>query len=1008
MARGRKSTGGANGIEVADYRHDDTRKNIPPAKIAAEGRVPDVPKIIYSYSPRLDPILRFDGTGGADALPELLATARQRALTDDEAKTLAEALRAQEPWLEWAGKREAKVINVDPVALHIHERVSAQAILKVAARQDVTRDLFADPQQEYRQAVQFYQHDIDWTNRLVLGDSLQVMASLAQREDLAGKVQMIYIDPPYGIKFASNFQSQVDKTAVKDKESDLTREPEMIKAYRDTWNLGIHSYLSYLRDRLTLCREMLKDSGSLFFQIGDENSQRGRLLLDEVFGPENCVSQIVFRKTTGKGGSRLDNTYDLILWYAKDVEKVQVNPLYRKRNFVEDQNFRTVQEASGHCRPITKQELDSPEDLSSNLRIFRQNPITSQSGSESTTFSVEYCGKEFDVKKGGWKTNRVGMERLKRAERLVFSGNTLGFLRYFDDFGFQSISDIWDDTRQSGFGDDKVYVVQTAVRAIERCLLMTTKPGDLVLDPTCGSGTTAYVAENWGRRWITIDTSRVAIAVARQRLMTARFEFFELKNEVLGVDGDFQYATAPHIMLRSIARNHYLDPIFAKHEPILDACLKACNAALASVTDELRQKLQTKLVVKQRTEGKRAITDADKRRWTLPAKGEAFEHWTMPFDTDPDWPAALSEAVTAYRVAWRAKMDEVNTCIADNADQEELVDQPIVKRGVVRVSGPFTVEAVQPPEISLGDVIETPIGGAPEEIEDTFVGGSAGTATADGDSEAKNAEAYLDQMMRLLKVDGVRFPDNKQMRFSRLDPMGGRSNAIHAEGRWVPDGEADDDQEGRAAVAVAFGPQYGPVTAKQVEQLIRAASRRGYDDLVIAGFNFDGAAQAVIDEADHPDLRVHMAHIRPDVNPGMAGLLKEQPGAQLFTVFGQPRTTLDGPNRDGDYVVRMDGVDIYNPVDNTVTPSRADKVAAWFLDTDYDGRTFCITQAFFPDKSAWAKLAKALGGVVDPDAFEKLSGTESMPFPAGKNGCVAVKVIDPRGNEVMRVHRMED
>lgn len=1008
MARGRKAAGKATGIKVADYRHDDTRKNIPPAKIAAEGRVPEVPKITYSYSPRLDPTLRFDSTGHADRLPELLETARQRALSDDEARALAEALRAQEPWLEWSGKREAKSVEVDPVALHIHERISAQAILKVAARQDVTRDLFADPQQEYRQAVQFYQHDIDWTNRLILGDSLQVMASLAQREDLAGKVQMIYIDPPYGIKFASNFQAQVDKTAVKDKEADLTREPEMIRAYRDTWSLGIHSYLSYLRDRLFLCREMLADSGSLFFQIGDENSQRARLLLDEVFGSQNFVSQIIFRKTTGKGGARLDNTYDLILWYAKDIERVRVNSLYRARSFVDDQNFRSVQETSGHRRPISRQELDVPEKMDLGLRVFRQNPITSQSGSESTTFSVDYCGKKFDVKKGGWKTNKVGMGRLKGAERLIFSGNTLGYLRYFDDFGFQSINDIWDDTRQSGFGDEKVYVVQTAVRAIERCLLMTTMPGDIVLDPTCGSGTTAYVAENWGRRWITTDTSRVAVAVARQRLMTARFEFFELKDEARGVDSDFNYSTAPHITLRSIARNHYLDPIFAKHEPILGERLKACNAALASVTDDIRHRLQAKLVAKQRAEGKRAITDADTRRWSLPPKGAAFEHWTVPFDADPDWPVTLSEAVTAYRAAWRAKMDEVNECITSNAEQEELVDQPVVKRGVVRVSGPFTVEAVQPPEVSLGDVIETPIGGEPEEIEDTFIGGSAGTATADGDSQAKNAEAYLDQMMRLLKIDGVRFPDNKQMTFTRLDSMGGQSNAIHAEGRWVPVGEEDDDSEGRAIVAVAFGPQYGPVTAQQVEQLIRAAARRGYDDLVIAGFNFDGAAQAVIDEAEHPDVRVHMAHIRPDVNPGMAGLLKEQPGAQLFTVFGQPRTELAGPDRNGDYIVRMDGVDIYNPVDNTVTPSRADKVAAWFLDTDYDGRTFCITQAFFPDKSAWAKLAKALGGVVDADAFDKLSGTESMPFPAGKHGCVAVKVIDPRGNEVMRVHRLEE
>lgn len=1004
MARGRKATGGGNGVEVADYRHDDTRKNIPPAKIAAEGRVPDVPKITYSYSPRLDPSLRFDGTGGADALPELLATARQRALTDEEARSLAEALRAHEPWLEWAGKRESKAIDVDPVALHIHERVSAQAILKVAARQDVTRDLFADPQQEYRQAVQFYQHDIDWTNRLILGDSLQVMASLAQREDLAGKVQMIYFDPPYGIRFGSNFQVDVSDRDSNDQEKYLTREPEMIRAYRDTWSLGVHSYLSYLRDRLHAARDLLKDSGSIFVQIGDENLPSISLVLDEVFGRSNRIQIITIKKksSTQKGQS----VVDYIVWYAKDRSIVKMPDVFTDPGLPEDSDkYRRVELPNGERRPVGL--LDDAEKQKFAASFVRDDyPVVSQHYSATRTkrINVEgrevYCGADKQ-----WRYDiETGMKRLEKAGRLrAGSGSAFG-VAYWGDSRLAAYPNVWTDVHGES---NPIYVVQTNRKIVERCMLMSTDPGDLVLDPTCGSGTTAYVAEQWGRRWITTDTSRVAVAIARQRLMTADFEYFNLKDDAKGVDGGFQYKTVGHITLRSIAKNEHLDPIFAKHEPILDARLTACNSALSSLSDEVRQKLQTKLVTKQRAEGKRAITDADVRRWTLPAKGAAFEHWTVPFDTDPDWPAVLSDAVVAYRAAWRDKMDEVNECIANNAEQTELVDQPVPRRGVLRVSGPFTVEAVQPPEISLGDVLETPVGGAPDEIEDTFVGGSAGTATADGDSQAKNAEAYLDQMMRLLKVDGVRFPDNKQMRFSRLDPMGGRSNAIHAEGRWVPDGEADDDQEGRATVAVAFGPQYGPVTAKQVEQLIRAASRRGYDDLVIAGFNFDGAAQAVIDEADHPDLRVHMAHIRPDVNPGMAGLLKEQPGAQLFTVFGQPRTTLDGPNRDGDYVVRMDGVDIYNPVDNTVTPSRADKVAAWFLDTDYDGRTFCITQAFFPDKSAWAKLAKALGGVVDPDAFEKLSGTESMPFPAGKHGCVAVKVIDPRGNEVMRVHRLE-
>lgn len=1008
MARGRKAAGKATGIEVADYRHDDTRKNIPPAKIAAEGRVPEVPKITYSYSPRLDPTLRFDSTGHADRLPELLETARQRALSDDEARALAEALRAQEPWLEWSGKREAKGVEVDPVALHIHERISAQAILKVAARQDVTRDLFADPQQEYRQAVQFYQHDIDWTNRLILGDSLQVMASLAQREDLAGKVQMIYVDPPYGIRFGSNFQPEINNRDVKDKEANLTREPEMVRAYRDTWSLGVHSYLSYLRDRFIAARQLLSDSGSIFVQISDENLHHIRALLDEVFGRSNFCSIITFAKTTSQTDNRLASVSDYLIWYARDRGIMKYRQLYKAKEIGAEgvSAYKRVHEPSGEVRPIRSEELSGDEPLPNGARLGRLDNLTSQS--PGSKYPVPFEGRDFNPK-GYWKTEEMAMPRLLKSERVASTGkDNLYYIRYVDDFPAFPLGDNWADTVIAGFASNKKYVVETSTKVVERCLLMTTDPGDLVLDPTCGSGTTAYVAEEWGRRWITTDTSRVSIAIARQKLLSSKFDFYELKDPNAGIDGGFRYKTVPHITLGSIAQNRSLDPIFAKHEVILDERLRACSLALAGITDEVRHRLQAKLVAKQRAEGKRAITDADTRRWSLPAKGGAFEHWTVPFDTDPDWPATLCDAVTAYRAAWRAKMDDVNECIASNAEQEELVDQPVVKRGVVRVSGPFTVEAVQPPEVSLGDVIETPIGGEPGEIEDTFVGGSAGTASADGDSQVKNAEAYLDQMMRLLKIDGVRFPDNKQMAFTRLDSMGGQSNAIHAEGRWVPAGEEDDDSEGRATVAVAFGPQYGPVTAQQVEQLIRAAARRGYDDLVIAGFNFDGAAQAVIDEAEHPDVRVHMAHIRPDVNPGMAGLLKEQPGAQLFTVFGQPRTALDGPDRNGDYIVRMDGVDIYNPVDNTVTPSRADKVAAWFLDTDYDGRTFCITQAFFPDKSAWAKLAKALGGVVDADAFEKLSGTESLPFPPGQHRCVAVKVIDPRGNEVMRVHRLEE
>ena len=297
----RETDAGTQEKEVQDYRHDTaTRKNNPPAGIAAQGKIKETPKQEYAYNPHLPPNLRFDPNGDADRLPELLQVAQQRALTAEEAKTLADALRHYDgPWLEWAGKQETKSFTVDPVALHIHERVSAKAILKVAERQNVQRELFADPQQDYSKAVDFYQHDVDWANRLILGDSLTVMSSLAHREDLAGKVQMIYIDPPYGIKFASNFQPTVFQRDVKDREQDLTREQEQIKAYRDTWTLGVHSYLAYLCDRLIVAKDLLTDSGSLFVQIGDENVHRVRCLLDEVFGNENFVREIIFTKTTG-------------------------------------------------------------------------------------------------------------------------------------------------------------------------------------------------------------------------------------------------------------------------------------------------------------------------------------------------------------------------------------------------------------------------------------------------------------------------------------------------------------------------------------------------------------------------------------------------------------------------------------------------------------------------------------------------------------------------------------
>lgn len=542
---------------------------------------------------------------------------------------------------------------------------------------------------------------------------------------------------------------------------------------------------------------------------------------------------------------------------------------------------------------------------------------------------------------------------------------------------------------------------------------MTTDPGDLVLDPTCGSGTTAFVAEQWGRRWITCDTSRVALSLARQRLMTAKFDYYALRelndeDRARNHDGTWLKApdtgeartldcrAVPHVTLRSIAQNQDLDPIFAKHGPVLDAALTACNAALKAVTPELAVKLRAKLAAKEKAEGKRAITDADRRRWLLPPEmrdrgadaqkratvdldAAIWYAWEVPFDTDADWPKALQEAVTAYRAAWRAKMDEVNACIAANGAQEELVDQPKVVKGITRVSGPFTVESVLPELESLDE--DSPIDGVDGELPGF---------------DPQNAEAFQEQVLSWLRVQGVDFLDNKHQAFLRLDPLPG-SPFLQAQGEW-------GDPATPRKVAVSLGPRIGNVTEYQVGQALRQASRRGFDELVFAGFGFDAVAQGAIQEHAEGggEVRTHLLLIRPDA--AMGDLLKTGPGAQLFTAMGLPRTKLERL-KGGEFRVHMEGVDIYNPVDHSLVPTGADKVAAWFLDQDYDGRAFCITQAFFPDKEAWTKLAKAMKAA-DAEAFRAFAGTVSLPFGAGKHGRCAIKVIDPRGNEVMTTHRL--
>ena len=965
--------------EVKDYRHDSSkRKNNPPAGIAGQGRTPETPKQEYAYNPHLPPVLRSDPHGDVDKLHELLQKAQHEPLTPEEAEKIANALKHHEPWLEWTGKQETKSFTVDPVALHVHERVSAKAILKVTERENVQRQLFGDPQQDYNEAVEFYKHDVDWTNRLILGDSLMVMSSLAKREDLAGKVQMIYIDPPYGIKFSSNFQPTVFQRDVKDRDQDLTREAEQIKAYRDTWTLGIHSYLAYLRDRLIVAKDLLTDSGSIFVQIGDENVHRVRNIMDEVFGNENYVGEIVFKTRSTSTRKNLSVLNDYILWYSKEISLLKSRRLYEEKEIDSGQfNFADIDGEIVNAN-------DSDKFRSKDARYFLSAAMFSTTGSETSRIPFVFRSREYLPSASpsrGWRCSQDGLIRLAAADRMVVQGNSIRYKYFYDDYPYTLITNMWKNQMSE---QNKSYVVQTSTKPIERCLLMTTDPGDLVLDPTCGSGTTAYVAEKWGRRWITIDTSRVSIALTRQRLLTSSFEYYRLKDDSEGVAGGLINKTVPHITLRSIAQNTALDPIFKKHEPILTEKLVSLNNALVDITDDIRSTLQAKLAEKERREGKRFITEADRRRWLLPKN--AWQEWEVPFDTDPDWTEALQEALTDYRDVWRAKMDEVNECIAAASDGEELVDQPEVDRKRIRVSGPFTVEAVQPPEEFLD--VESPIDGELEEMEDTFNSDSE-------EHEAVNAEAYLDKMIRLLREDGIRYPDNKKQKFATLDPI--EVDVLHAEGTWE-NGEED------RRVVVSFGPQHGPVTAMQVENCLHIASRLGYDDLVFAGFSFDGAAQTIIQKNPNPRVQIHMADITEDIV--MSDLLKNTPTSDLFTVFGLPRTKLD-KNDDGEYVITMEGVDVYNPVDHTVSSAGADKVAAWFIDSDYDNRTFCITQAFFPDKSAWNRIARDLKGVIDPESFEMFSGTESLPFPAGEHACVAVKVIDPRGNEVMHLHDLK-
>ena len=616
-------------IESYDHRDKD-RLNNPPVGLVTPETDLDVGRKTYAYDPHLD------------------------------------------PQLQWAGKAEHTSFEVPTVSLHVHERIDPRTIIEATRKRNGSGDpvqgsLFELPEENppVRSAIEFYQHRHNWTNRLVAGDSLLVMNSLLEKEGMAGKVQMVYIDPPYGIRYGSNFQPFVNRRDVRDgRDEDLTQEPETIKAFRDTWELGIHSYLSYLRDRLLLARELLTESGSCFVQISDENLHRVRLIMDEVFGEGNFVVAIKFSKTAGLGGKFLDETFDYLLWYAKSRDPVKFRRPYLMRvvGAAGARQYRFLMGDSGAFA-----EVDASSRTLDYSRLFSHDNFTSQTASDTTVFPFSLNGITIaPPRNGGWKSNSKGVERLKKAERVIRIGATARFVRYFSDAPYFPVGSAWLDTAISGFGESKVYVVQTLSKVIQRCILMTTDPGDLVFDPTCGSGTTSYVAEQWGRRWITCDTSRVAVSLAKQRLMTALFDYYELAHPDEGVGSGFNYKTVPHITLRDIAQNSEIDTIWEKHQQELEPLRSQLNTAI----------------------------------------GKTWEEWEIPREAEDAWP---SEAQEAHAVWWKRRIagqKEIDDSIARNSRQETLYDQPLVDRDKRRVTGPFSVEAVPAPAVKPIDDVD--------------------------------------------------------------------------------------------------------------------------------------------------------------------------------------------------------------------------------------------------------------------------------------------------------------
>jgi adenine-specific DNA-methyltransferase len=825
---------------VKQYEHPTKKRlNNPPVGLVTPETDPDLAPKTYAYDPHLD------------------------------------------PQLVWTGKEEKPELTVETVSLHVHERIDPYSIIEAVRTGDSFIEqpsLFSKPAENppLREAVDFYKHKHDWSNRLIAGDSLLVMNSLLEREGMAGQVQMVYIDPPYGIKYRSNFQPFTTQRDVEEKDKDLTQEPEMIRAFRDTWELGVHSYLTYLRDRLALSRNLLADEGSCFIQISDENLHRVRAVADEIFGAAHFVCVINFVTANAQTGRLIENNCNYLIWYAKNKEKAKFRPLFLPKTALKGglANYRFVELPDGTRRGMSREEFANPDLLPIGSRIFRADKLTSSH--PPGDFPVEFDNRTWHPKKGYWSTGESGMASLRESRRLIGIGETLCYLRYIDDFPAYPIGSQWNDTMTSGFSSDKVYVVQTSSRVVERCVLMTTDPGDIVFDPTCGSGTTAVVAEQWGRRWITCDTSRVAITLAKKRLMTASYQYYELADDNAGISSGFQYKAIPHITLKSIANK-------------------------------------------------------------------------------------------------------------DPSPQETLYDQPVVNRDKMRVTGPFTVEAVPAPMVA-----EMSTDSESAKVKGVSVSRSGAT------------QRQSDWRAELLK-GGARAHGGAAIKFSRVEPLAG-TRYLHAEAETIEDTPR--------RVVISFGPEYQPLDQRQVE--VAWGEARTLDprpDIVLfAAFQFDPEAAKDIDEMPAAATKKTL-FLRAQMNADLLtdDLKKKRASNQSFWLVGRPDVevvpTPAGTGKNGHQVI-VHGFDYYDVKTGEIESGGVGRIAMWMLDPDYDGRSIFPRQVFFPnsgDKDGWGRLAKTLRAELDEELLEAYRGTRSLPFSAGKHGRIAVKIVDNRGIESLRV-----